>query len=66
MSQPRLAMAKLDEETLVRIQELEKEMGTLILALTPQYPIANLTDEQAARLKALEDELGVVLVAYQR
>ena len=66
MSQPRLKIADLDEETLDRIKDLESEMGTLILALSPQYPIAELTEEQAAKLKELEEELGVVLVAYQQ
>ena len=66
MSQPRLKIAELDDETLGRVKELEEEMGTVSLALSPQYPIAELNEKQAAKLKALEEELGVVLVAYQQ
>ena len=66
MPTPTIRIAKLDTETIDKIQAMEEELGHSILALEPYYPPAKLTDVQVSRLKALEQELGVVLLAYQK
>ena len=65
MSSPRMRMAKLDEASLRRLQNIEEAMGATILALEPIYPVAQLTPDQLEVLQKLEKELGVVLIAYQ-
>ena len=66
MPTPTIRIAKLDTETIDKIQAMEEELGHSILALEPYYPPAQLTDVQVSRLKALEQGLGVVLLAYQK
>jgi len=65
MSAARMKIANLDEASLARIQIMEEQMGTLILALEPHHPLAKLDESQIKRLQELEQELGVVLLAYQ-
>ena len=66
MTARRMKIADLDESDLKKIQLLEEQMGTLIIALEPQIPLAELSDENLEMLKKLEEELGVLLVAYQK
>lgn len=66
MSKPRMHIANLDERSLARIQELEEQFGTLILAVEPRHAAAELTDDQLERLKALEQDLNVILIAYKQ
>lgn len=66
MNAPRVKIAQLDDSALSRVQALEKELGTYIVALEPQTPYARLTDAQIQHIKALEQELGVILLAYRR
>jgi hypothetical protein len=65
MAAARMKLAKLDEASLARVQRMEEQMGTLILALEPYHPLAQLDEAQVKRLQDLEQELGVVLLAYQ-
>ena len=65
MMTPEIQIAKLDEKGLGKLQALEKELGTAIVALEPQIPFATLSPEQAQKLETLENELGVVLLAYR-
>ena len=64
MKPPRLGVAKLDDQSLEKLQNMEKELGTCILALEPRYPLASLQPDQLKHLQTLENELGVVLLAY--
>ena len=48
-----------------KLQSLEKELGTWIVAVEPQAQVAPLTDDQLKRLQDAERELGVVLLAYR-
>ncbi len=57
--------AKLNKDDLSKIQTLEKETGTILLAYEKDTPYANLTDEQVKRIQQLEKEMGVVLLAYK-
>ena len=65
MAAARMKLANLDEASLARIQRMEEQLDTLILALEPYHPLAKLEDAQIKRLQELEQELGVVLLAYQ-
>ncbi len=57
--------AKLNKDDLNKIQSLEKETGTILVAFEKDSPYADLTDEQVKKLQQLEKELGVVLLAYK-
>lgn len=60
-----MKIATLDEESLKKLRKMEEAMGTLLIALEPNYPLAELSEEQLARLQALEEELGIVLIALR-
>lgn len=66
MTARRMKIADLQDADLKKVQQLEEQMGTLIIALEPQIPLAELSEEQLELLNSLENELGVVLVAYQK
>lgn len=66
MSKPKMRIANLDEASLARVQELEEQFETVILAVEPRYAAAELTEDQLRGLKALEQELDVILIAYQQ
>jgi hypothetical protein len=57
--------AKLNKDDLNKIQSLEKETGTILLAYENDTPYAKLTDEQVKRIQQLEKDLGVILLAYK-
>ena len=57
-------LAKLDEEQLKRVEQMEEQLGVNVLAYTQPIVPADLTEEQLAKLEALEAELGLCLVAY--
>jgi len=61
----RVKIAKLTEAQLARIQDLEADLGTRVVAVEPQFRLAELTDEQLRQLQAVEKELGVILLAYE-
>jgi len=61
----RVKIAKLAEAQLARIQDLEADLGTRVVAVEPQFRLAELTDEQLRQLQAVEKELGVILLAYE-
>ena len=64
MAEPRMRIARLDDDRLAKLQALEKDLGAVIVALEPQFIPAALTADQVKKLQAAEDELGVVLLAY--
>jgi hypothetical protein len=57
--------ARLNKDALNKIQALEKETDTLLVAYEKETPYAALTDEQVQRIQQLEKELGVILLAYK-
>ena len=65
MAAPRMKFAQLDPARLESVRELEKELGTYVVALEPAVRLASLSPEQLARLQAAEEALGVVLLAYE-
>ena len=66
MTAKRMKIANLDEADLRKVQQLEEQMGTLIIALEPQIPLAELNEAQLEMLNSLENDLDVVLIAYQK
>ena len=60
-----LKPAQLDRQRMQKLQSLEQELGTWIVAVEPQAQVADLSGEQLKRLQDAERELGVVLLAYQ-
>jgi hypothetical protein len=61
-----MRIAKLEESQLNKVQELEEELGTYVVALEPYVRLAELSEEQIQKLQAMEQDLGVVLLAYER
>ena len=60
-----LKIAKLDQGSLDKIREMEKEMGVHIMALEPGVKFTVLTPEQLAEVETLEKELEVTLLIYE-
>lgn len=60
-----LKPAQLDRDRMQKLQSLEKELGSWIVAVEPQAQVAPLSDDQLRRLQDVERDLGVVLLAYQ-
>lgn len=54
-----------NDEDAAKIQSLEKETGTLIMAYATPYVSADLSPEQLKKIEALEKKLCVRLVAYK-
>jgi hypothetical protein len=65
MSAAQMRIAQLDAAQLAKLQKLEQELGSVIVALEPAARPAALSDAQVQRLQEVEQELGVVLLAYQ-
>jgi hypothetical protein len=61
----RVKIAKLTEAQLAKVQDLEAELGTWVVAVEPQFRLAELTDRQLRQLQAVEKELGLILLAYE-
>ena len=60
-----LKIAKLDDDNVGKIREMEKEMGVHIMALEPGVKFIALAPEQLAKVEALEKALGVMLLVYE-
>ncbi len=60
------ALSKLDSDNLKVIQDLEKEIGSALIAVSGvNVQSAALADDKVRRLQSLEEKLGVVLVAVK-
>ena len=58
------ALANLEPDRLKAIQELEKEIGTALIAVSEvSVEKATLADDKLSQLQTLEQKLGVILVA---
>ncbi len=58
--------ARLTNDQLESLLELERDLGKTVVALQPDTQIAALDDSELGRVKQVEETLGVVLVAYDR
>lgn len=58
--------AKLNKDELSKVQELEKQIGKIVIAYDndKSSPYAPLTEDQVQKIRRLEDELGVILLAF--
>jgi hypothetical protein len=55
----------LDQGSVSKIREMEKEKNVHIMALEPGVRFTMLTPEQLTEVEALEKELGVTLLVYE-
>ena len=65
MSEPRMRVAQLDKARLEKVQDLERELGTSLVALEREFSLDELSEEQLKKLQQAEAEMGVVLLAYK-
>ena len=65
MAEPRMRVAMLDRERLEKVQALERELGTFLVALEREFSLAELSEEQLKKLQQTEAEMGIVLLAYK-
>ncbi len=64
MTIDRYHTATLDQPSLTEIQQLEQELGIVLLAVEPDPLPAQLSEQALKRLQALEQHTGKVLIAY--
>lgn len=51
-------------EQLAKVQQLEREIGRVVVAVEPQTTPAELSQNQLRRLQDAEKEMGLILLAY--
>ena len=56
--------AQLDQGTLDNVQQLERELGVVLVAIEPDPQPAQLNDDQLERIRTLEQQTGKTLLAY--
>jgi len=56
--------AQLDQALLKNVQQLESELGVVLVAIEPDPQPATLSDDQLQRIRSLEQQTGKVLLAY--
>ena len=59
-----LKIAELSANDVEKIRNLERSLGTQIMAFQPGLDTADLTDEQVQAVKVVEKQLGVILLAF--
>ena len=60
------SISNLKPDQLTRIQDLEKELGQTLLAISFQeVEMSNPADEAIKKIQAVEKELGLVLLAVK-
>jgi hypothetical protein len=60
-----MRVAMLDRERLEKVQDLERDLGTFLVALEREFSLADLSEEQLKQLQQAEEEMGIVLLAYR-
>ena len=60
-----LKFAQLNDMQLAKLKQLEKDLGTVVIAVEPKVEMATLSHEQLNQLQAAEQELGKILLAVQ-
>ena len=56
--------AHLDQAELENVQQLESELGVVLVAIEPDPQPAKLNDDQLERIRTLEQKTGKTLLAY--
>ncbi len=65
MAEPRMRVAQLDKARMDKVQDLERELGTSLVALEREFSLDELSEEQLKKLQQAEAEMGIVLLAYK-
>lgn len=65
MVAPKSKYARLNKDGITKLQELEKELGKIVIAYENESVYADLNQDQLRRMQELEKELGVTLIAYK-
>lgn len=60
-----LKIAKLDDENVNALRELEAELGKHIMAFTAGLELADLSQAQLEKVQRLEEELDAYLIVYE-
>lgn len=61
-----MSIAQLDYSKIERIQKLEQEIGTPVIAVEKKCHWTDLDQDRLNKLQSVEQELGVVLLAYEQ
>ena len=64
MTLPNYHSANLDQTALENVQQLESELGVVLVAIEPDPQPATLNDDQLERIRTLEQQTGKTLLAY--
>ena len=66
MQTARVTYPNLSGEQLARLQQLERELGHVLVAVEPQTRTAELSQDELRRLQEAEREMGLILLAYDK
>lgn len=58
-------IADLEESQVRKVQDLESELGVVVLVFRPGCQWADLNREQLEKLQSVEKDLGMILLAYK-
>lgn len=58
--------ARLNKDAIDRVQNLEKEIGKIVIAFEPESIYAELSEDQLKKVQQVEKELGILLIAYKK
>ena len=59
-----MRFARLDRQKLIKLREVEAELGSWLVVLEPEMEMVELPEEKAQLLKQIEAELGITLMAF--
>lgn len=60
-----LKIAQMDDQDVVRLKELEQELGLHVMAFEKGLQVADLDREQLAKVRELEEDLNVTLLVFE-
>lgn len=60
-----LKIADLDDDDVIRLKELEQELGLHVMAFEKGLRVADLNRNQLKKVRALEEDLGVTLLVFE-
>ncbi|TAJ43471.1 hypothetical protein [Methanofollis fontis] len=60
------AYAHLSGDKLKRLQEMEKEFGTILVAFEQVPAVAHLSESELEEIRGEEKKIGKILIAYER
>jgi hypothetical protein len=60
-----MMVVRCDERQFRRITELERELGSVVVAYSGRPALADLSDEELASVRDVEEELGLTLLVFR-